>query len=74
MNLFAIALNRAEFRFGEVLVPWTVLIGVLGFLSAWMVVAIMERTGLSRYVWHLPLFFVALAVLLSSLIGLVVSP
>jgi hypothetical protein len=74
VNLFAIALNRAEFSFGEVLVPWTVLIGVLGFLSAWMVVAIMEGTGLSRHVWHLPLFFVALAVLLSSLIGLVVSP
>ena len=22
----------------------------------WLVVAILERTGLSRYVWHLPLF------------------
>ena len=74
MNPFAIALNRAEFRFGEVLVPWVVLIGVLGFLVAWLVVAVMERTGLSRYVWHLPLFFVALVVLFSSLIGLVVSP
>jgi hypothetical protein len=74
VNLFAIALNRAEFRFGEVLVPWVLLIGVLGFLVAWLVVAIMERTGLSRYVWHLPLFFVALVVLISSVIGLVVSP
>jgi hypothetical protein len=74
VNLFAIALNQAEFRFGEVLVPWIVLIGVLGFLAAWLVVAVMERTGLSRYVWHLPLFFVALVVLISSLIGLVVSP
>jgi uncharacterized protein DUF1656 len=74
VNLFAMALNQAEFRFGEVLVPWVVLIGVLGFLVAWLVVAIMERTGLSRYVWHLPLFFVALVVLFSSLIGLVVSP
>jgi hypothetical protein len=73
-NLFAIALNRAEFTFGEVLVPWVLLIGVLGFLVAWLVVAIMERTGLSRYVWHLPLFFVALVVLISSVIGLVVSP
>ncbi|HZC36919.1 MAG TPA: DUF1656 domain-containing protein [Chthoniobacterales bacterium] len=74
MNLFAVALNRAEFRFGEVLVPWVVLVGVLGFLMAWVVVAIMERTGVSRYVWHLPLFFVALVVLFSSLIGLMVSP
>jgi Protein of unknown function (DUF1656) len=74
VNLFAIPLNRAEFRFGEVLVPWIVFIGVLGFLFAWLVVAIMERTGLSRYVWHLPLFFVALVVLFTSLIGIVVSP
>jgi Protein of unknown function (DUF1656) len=34
----------------------------------------MERTGLSRYVWHLPLFFVALVVLFTSLIGMAVSP
>jgi Protein of unknown function (DUF1656) len=57
-----------------VLVPWVVLVGVLGFLMAWLVVAIMEHTGLSRYVWHLPLFFVALVVLFSSLIGMAVSP
>jgi Protein of unknown function (DUF1656) len=67
-------LNRPEFRCGEVLVPWTVIIGALGFLTAWLVVAIMEYTGLSRYVWHLPLFFVGLVVLFSSLIGMVISP
>jgi hypothetical protein len=50
------------------------IVGALGFLTAWLVVAILERTGLSRYVWHLPLFFVGLVVLFSSLIGLVVSP
>jgi hypothetical protein len=46
----------------------------LGFLIAWLVVAIMEHTYLSRYVWHLPLFFLALVVLFSSLIGMVVFP
>ena len=74
LNVFAVALNRAEFRFTEVLVPWILIVGALGFLAAWVVVAILERTGLSRYVWHLPLFFVGLAVLFSSLIGLVFSP
>jgi Protein of unknown function (DUF1656) len=69
-----VVLNRSEFRFGEVLVPWTVIIGALGFLMAWLVVAIMEHTGLSRYVWHLPLFFVGLVVLFSSLIGMAISP
>jgi hypothetical protein len=28
----------------------------------------MEHSGLSRYVWHLPLFFFALVVLFSSVI------
>jgi phosphoglycerol transferase MdoB-like AlkP superfamily enzyme len=69
-----VALNRAEFSVGEVLVPWVLIIGALGFLAAWLVVAIMEYTGLARHVWHLPLFFVGLVVLFSSLIGLAVSP
>ena len=46
--------------------PWNVIIGALGFLNAWLVVTVMEYTGLSRYVWHLPLFFVGLVVLFSS--------
>jgi hypothetical protein len=74
VSLFVGALNRAEFTLSEVLVPWIVIVGTLGFLMAWLVVAILERTGLSRYVWHLPLFFVGLVVLFSSLIGMVVSP
>ena len=74
VSLFVGALNRAEFRLSEVLVPWIVIVGALGFLTAWLVLAILERTGLSRYVWHLPLFFVGLVVLFSSLIGMVVSP
>ena len=71
---FGVLLNRPEFRLGEVLVPWSVIIGALGFFTAWLVVALMEYTGLSRYVWHLPLFFIGLVVLFSSLIGMAISP
>ena len=74
VSLFAGALNRPELRFSEMLVPWIMMVGALGFLMAWLVVAIMEHTGLSRYVWHLPLFFVGPVVLFSSLIGMVVFP
>jgi hypothetical protein len=49
-------------------------VGTFGFLGAWLIIAIMERTGLSRYVWHLPLFFLALAVLLTSVIGMWFQP
>jgi len=74
VSLFAGALNRPELRFTDLLVPWIVIVGALGFLAAWLAVAIMEHTGLSRHVWHLPLFFLALVVLFSSLIGMVVFP
>jgi predicted naringenin-chalcone synthase len=71
---FVEALNRPELRLTDLLVPWIVIVGALGFLMAWLVAAIMEHTGLSRYVWHLPLFFVGLVVLFSSLIGMVYFP
>ena len=74
MSFFAVSLNRPELRLTELLIPWIVVIGLLGFLAAWLVVAIMERTGLSRYVWHLPLFFLALVVLFSSVFGLAFLP
>ena len=74
MELLALDLNLPEMRLGEVLIPWIAVVGILGFLAGWLIIAIMERTGLSRYVWHLPLFFLALVVLLSSLIGMVFQP
>jgi hypothetical protein len=74
MNLFELELNRPELRFLGLLFPWIALIGLLGFLAAWLVVSIMEYTGLARYVWHFPLFFVALVVLLGSVIGMLLFP
>jgi hypothetical protein len=73
LSVFEVA-NRPEFRIFDLLVPWIFVISVLGFLAAWLVVAILERTGLSRHIWHLPLFFLALVVLLSSIIGFVCFP
>jgi hypothetical protein len=74
MELLALDLNRPEMQLGEVLIPWVVVVGTFGFLGAWLIIAILERTGLSRYVWHLPLFFLALAVLLTSMIGMLFQP
>jgi Protein of unknown function (DUF1656) len=74
MNLLTMEWNRPEFRFLDLLFPWIAAIELAGFLIAWLIVAIMERTGLTRYVWHLPLFFVALVILLGSLIGMEVFP
>ena len=73
LSVFGVA-NRPEFRIFDLLIPWIFVVSVLGFLAAWLVVAILERTGLSRHIWHLPLFFLALAVLLTSIIGFVCFP
>jgi hypothetical protein len=42
--------------------PWSMAIVVLGFLSAWFVTNLLENLCVTRHVWHLPLFFAALAV------------
>ena len=67
-------MNQAEIQLGDLLIPWILVVGTIGFLLAWLVVAILEYTGLSRYVWHLPLFFVSLVVLFTSLIGMFFRP
>jgi len=67
-------MNQAEIHLGDLLIPWILAIGPIGFLLAWLVVAILEYRGLSRYVWHLPLFFIALVVLFASLIGIFFRP
>ncbi|MGH8047146.1 MAG: DUF1656 domain-containing protein [Chthoniobacterales bacterium] len=54
--------------------PWWLVIGVIAYLLAWVIVTILERCHLTRHIWHLPLFFVALVVLLYSTIGLALAP
>ena len=68
------SLASPEISVAGLLVPWIVTIGALGFLAAWLFAAILERTGLARHVWHLPLCFLALVILFSSLIGAVFFP
>ena len=67
-------MSQAEIGLGDLLVPWILVMGTIGFLLAWLLVAILEITGLSRYIWHLPLFFVALVVLLASIVGIIFRP
>ena len=50
VSLFAGAVSRPELRFTEWLVPRIMIAGALDSLVAWLVVAIMEHAGLSRYV------------------------
>ena len=67
-------MNQAEIQLGDLMIPWILVVGSIGFLFAWLVMAVLEYTGLSRFVWHLPLFFVALVVLFTSVLGIIFRP
>ena len=56
-----------EFNFLGFLVPLNLVAGVLGFLIAWLTLALLERLRFTRYLGNVSLFFIALAVLLAGL-------
>jgi uncharacterized membrane protein len=70
----AINLRNPELDFLDLLMPWVFGIGIVGFLAAWVVMSILERAGLTRFIWHVPLFFLGLFVLLTSLLGFLFHP
>ena len=72
--MFDFSLSSAEIIFGDFLFPWGMIISAVGFVAAWLVLAILERLRLTRFIWNLPLFFIALAVLLGSVFGIVLAP
>jgi hypothetical protein len=67
-------LRNGEQQIYDFNTPWSMAIVVLVFLAAWLVTNVLENLGVTRHVWHLPLFFAALAVLFGSLIGLFFAP
>ena len=55
-------------------IPWSLVVGALAYLAAWVVVMVLERLHVTRHIWHLPLLFLALIVLFFSVIGLILAP
>jgi hypothetical protein len=53
--------------------PW-LLAALLGLMLAIVVAALANRTGLSRFVWHPPLFFAALVIACTVLVGTTLVP
>jgi ribose/xylose/arabinose/galactoside ABC-type transport system permease subunit len=68
------SLRVPEIVFGDFMLPWGMVIGALGFFVAWLMVGVLERLRLTRYIWNLPLFFLALAVLCGCTLGLLFAP
>jgi len=55
-----------------IFIPSWLLLAAMGFAAAMVVVTVLERQGWTKYVWHLPLFFVALVVTFSCILALIV--
>jgi hypothetical protein len=67
-------LRVPEIVLGDFMVPWGMVIAAAGYLLALVTVIALERFRLTRFVWNLPIFFVALAVLFGCVLGLVFTP
>ncbi len=65
---------NAEIEILGAYLPWWVVIGVIAYAAAWLTVRGMEHFRLTRFVWHLPLFFLALVVIFYSAFGLALAP
>ena len=68
------SLRVPEIVIGDFMLPWGMVIGALGFFAAWLLVGLLEQLRLTRYIWNLPLFFIALAVLCGCTLGLIFAP
>ncbi len=47
---------------------------LLGWFAAWLITRILNRFDLARFVWYPPLFFLALAVICTGLVGRFLIP
>ena len=59
-----------EIAFGDALVPGLLFVFLACMLLLWLVDALVGRFGLYRYVWHPPLFRIALFICMFGTAGL----
>ena len=63
-----------EAAIGGVYFPPILLATVSGVVLAWVITRLLNRLGLSQYIWYPPLFFLALAVICTGLVSSFIIP
>ena len=63
-----------EWSIGGVYFPPLLFAALLGTVVAALIARALNHFGLSVYVWHPPLFFIALAAICTGLIGIFLIP
>jgi hypothetical protein len=74
INFSGMKLRSAEWQILDLLVPWKVGMGIRSFLPSWRLMAMLERTGWTRFIWRVPLFFLGSLVLITSPLGTFFHP
>ena len=64
----------AEISIGGIYFPPVMFAILLGVLLASLLARLLNRLNLTRFIWHPPLFFVALAVVCTRLVELFLIP
>ena len=63
-----------EIAIGGIYFPPVMFAILLGVLLAGIAARLLNKLHLTRFIWHPPLFFVALAVVCTRLVGLFIIP
>ena len=63
-----------EVSIGGVYFPPILLATVSGVVLAWVITRLLNRLGLSQFIWYPPLFFLALAVICTGLVSFIFLP
>ncbi len=64
----------SEFVIGGVYFSPVLIAMISGTVIAWIITRLLNRWNLARFVWWPPLFFLALVVICTALVGVVVIP
>ena len=64
----------SEFTVGGVYFPPLLIASILGVVTAWMTVMLLNRYRLSRFFYYPPMIFVALAAVYTGIIGTLLIP
>ena len=63
-----------EISFAGIYFPPVMLAILLGVITAAIVAKLLNRLNLTRFIWHPPLFFVAMSILFTRLVDVFILP
>jgi hypothetical protein len=68
------ALRASEYEIAGFLVPWAMVLWAAAYLLALGISTLLEACGGYRWIWHPPLFFIALTIILGCSLGFLFAP